>query len=330
MKIKIAQMGLGPIGLATARLAATRSWAEVVAGIDLDPAKAGGDLGVLAGDPALAGRPVFRTLEECWKRRRVDLVLHTAVSRFVDALPALEQCAVRGVSVVSSCEELLFPAWREPRRAAVLDRLCRCHGARIVGTGVNPGFVMEVLPLCLTGVCRAVRAIHVQRVVDASTRRGPLQLKIGSGLAPAEFERRFRAGESGHAGLQESLALLAHGLGWELTRVQETGRAVVADRDLQTAHVRVRRGQTCGLHQRAEGRCKGKLRLTLDLKMYLGAPDPHDACQIEGDPPLDLRLEGGVAGDPATVAALVNAAPRPMAAAPGLRLMSELAVPCLA
>jgi 4-hydroxy-tetrahydrodipicolinate reductase len=213
---------------------------------------------------------------------------------------------------------------REPALARRLDRLCRKTGARVIATGVNPGFVMDLLPVCLTAVSRSVDAVHVQRVVNASTRREPLQRKIGSGLAPADFRRRFKAGQAGHAGLKESLSLVAHALGWKLERLTESGDAIVAERDIQTRFLQVEAGQTCGLHQRAEGRVDGKVRLTLDLKMYLDAENPQDAIQIEGEPPLDVVIKGGVAGDQATVAALVNTAPRLLNAKPGLLLVTDL------
>jgi 4-hydroxy-tetrahydrodipicolinate reductase len=278
----------------------------------------------------LQGILVYKSLDELLAKARPDVIFHTAVSRIRDAYPQIEPMAQNGISVVSSCEELLFPQLREPMLAGRLDEVCKAGYARVVGTGVNPGFVMDVLPVCLTGVCREVRAVHVQRVVNASTRRGPLQKKIGSGLTPAEFERLFREGKAGHAGLQESLALIAHCLEWEITDLVEACEAVVAENDIRTQHVTVTRGQCCGLHQRAEAKVNGEVCLTLDLKMFLDAPNPHDSCQIEGDPPLSLRLDGGVAGDAATVAALVNAGPRVLRAKPGLLLMTDLPIPCFA
>jgi hypothetical protein len=328
--IKIAQFGLGPIGLETLKLAATRPWAKIVGGIDIDPAKVGQDLGRLTQTKSLRGVRVYPSLETLCAREKPALIFHTAVSTFRAAFDQLAPIARRGIHVVSSCEELLYPQLRHPQLARKLDQLCRKSGVGIVGTGVNPGFVMDVLAVCLTGVCRLVSAVHVQRVVNAATRRGPLQRKIGSGLAPKEFGRRFRSGQAGHAGLKESLALVAHCLGWKIQKLIETGDAVIADHAIRTPYVEVRAGETCGLHQRAEARLNGKVRLTLDLKMYLDAPNPHDAIQIEGDPPLNLRLIGGVAGDQATVAALVNAVPRLLRAPPGLRLMTELAVPRIA
>ena len=329
-KIKVAQFGLGPIGIETLKLAASKPWAEVVGGVDIDPAKVGRDLSEITGLRNLRGRSIYPSVDELLAEVKTQLIFHTAVSRFKAAYPQLEAIARRGINVVSSCEELVFPALREPKLAVRLDRVCRSSGARIVGTGVNPGFVMDVLPLCFSMVSRLVRAVHVERVVDASTRREPLQRKIGSGMRPAEFRNLLRAGRAGHAGLKESLALLAQGLGWKLKNIVETGDAIVAGCGIRTRYLRVRKGQTCGLHQRAQGRINGRIRLTLDLKMYLGATDPHDAIQIEGDPPLKIIVQGGVAGDQATVAALVNTAPRLLRARPGLLLPSDLPLPSFA
>jgi 4-hydroxy-tetrahydrodipicolinate reductase len=328
MKIKIAQFGLGPIGIETIKLAAAKPWAEIVGAIDVDPIKIGKPLAEITGDTALRGASAYRSLDELMARNRPDIIFHTAVSKIKDAYAQIEPIVRNGVSVVSSCEELLFPQLREPELAVKLDQACKAGDARVLGTGVNPGFVMDVLPVCMTGVCRNVRAVHIQRVVNASTRRGPLQKKIGGGLSPAEFERLFNEGKAGHAGLKDSAALIAHCLGWKITDLVETGKAVVASHDIRTRHVEAKKGQCCGLHQRAEAKVDGEVRLTLDLKMYLDAPNPHDACQIEGDPPLNLLLNGGVAGDAATVASLVNAAPRVLKAPPGLLLMTDIAVPC--
>jgi hypothetical protein len=328
-KIKLAQFGLGPIGIETLKLAATKPWAQVVGGMDIDPAKIGKDLAEITGAKNLKGRKVYRSLEALLKDARPDIVFHTAVSKFKDAFGQIEPMARRGISVVSSCEELLFPQLLNAALASRLDRTCKRSGARVIGTGVNPGFVMDVLPVCMTGVSRGVRAIHVQRVVNASTRRAPLQRKIGSGLPPKEFRRLFKQGRAGHAGLKESLALIAHALGWKVKGITETGDAVVAKHNIRTRFLQVKKGETCGLHQRAEARVNGQTCLTLDLKMYLDAPNPHDAVQIEGEPPLELIITTGVAGDQATVAALVNTAGRVLDAAPGLLLMTDLTVPCI-
>lgn len=326
-KIKIAQLGLGPIGIETLRLAATRPWAEIAGGIDIDPQKVGRSLAELTGLSALESSRVYPSFDQL--PAQPDVVLHTAVSRFQKAFPQIEPLARAGVNVVSSCEELLFPQLKEPALAAELDACCRRHNARVLGTGVNPGFVMDVLPVCLTGVCRSIDSIEIERVVDASKRRLPLQQKIGSGLPPEEFRQLFREGKMGHVGLVESLALIAHALGWHLGKISETCEPMLAGCDIHTQFLTVKKGFTCGIHHRVEAGTESGKRLALNLKMYLDAENPRDSIKITGDPPIEAVLPGGIHGDRATVAALVNIVPRVLEAAPGLLLITDLTLPRL-
>jgi 4-hydroxy-tetrahydrodipicolinate reductase len=326
-KIKLAQFGLGMIGIEALRLASTKPWIDIVGCVDIDPSKAGQPLGSFTKIPAHEKLLVYPTFSALCESARPDVILHTAGSKAAQAFDQIEPIVRAGVSVASSCEELLFPSLRAPDRSKQIDNICRQFNAGIVGTGVNPGFVMDVLPVCLTGVSRSVKSIRVERVVDASTRRMQLQRKIGSGMDPEAFRALFRAGNAGHAGFQESAALICHCLGWENIKITETCEPVIADHDIRTDFFSVARGLTCGLHQIVEVEVAGTRPLIMDLKMYLDAPDPHDAVRIDGEPALDVLLKGGVAGDHATVAALVNAVPRLLKAGGGLHLMTDLAVP---
>jgi 4-hydroxy-tetrahydrodipicolinate reductase len=326
--IKVAQFGLGPIGLESLRLLATKGWAKIVGGVDIDPDKTGKSLADLGA--GTAQQLVYSSFQKLFDRERPDVVVHTAGSKIGPAIEQITAMAGAGVSVVSSCEELLFPWHRGYDAAIELDRICQESGARVVATGVNPGFVMDLLPLCLTGVSRRVDSLYIERVVNASTRRMPLQKKIGSGMDPEEFRTLFRAGKAGHAGFQESAALVAHTLGWEIDQLTETCEPVIADHDIVTNFFNVRKGQTCGLHQTAKVTSGGRERIVMDLKMYLDAPDPHDAVKVAGEPALDVVINGGVAGDDATVAALANAVPKVLMVSPGLRVITDLPVPSLA
>lgn len=326
--ISIAQFGVGPIGIESLRYASTVPWIKVVGAIDIDPAKTGRSLKDVVGINSFHDAFVYPSFEELWRLHRPDVVLHTAGSNASTSIAQIEPMVRHGVNVASTCEELLFPALRAPRESREIDALARESGSRIVGTGVNPGFVMDVLPVCLTGVARNVDRITVQRVVNASTRRLPLQKKIGSGMNPDAFRALFSQGKAGHAGFRESAYLIAHCMGWELDDLTETCDPVIAPRDIRTEHFDVPVGMTCGLHQRCAGKIGKAVKVYLDLKMYLDAPDSHDAIQIIGDQPLDMVLRGGVPGDQATVAALVNVVPRLLDATPGMKLMTDLAVPC--
>jgi len=326
-KIKIAQFGLGLIGIEAMKLAATKPWAQVVGGVDIDPAKAGRPLSDFAVGSKLGDAVVYSSFEQMMGEVQPDVVLHTAGSKIEDTFDQIEPMIRGGVSVVSSCEELLFPRLRAPERSDVIDELAKAYEVGILGTGVNPGFVMDVLPVVLTGVNRTVRKIRVERVVNASTRRMMLQKKVGSGMDPDEFRALWKAGKAGHAGFRESAAMICHAMGWDYHGLVETCEPMIAPHDITTQFFHVKKGLCCGIHQTVTAHVNGQTPLMMDLKMYLDAEDPHDRVVIDGDPQIDCLLQGGLAGDHATVAALVNAVPRVLKAGGGLHIMTDLAAP---
>lgn len=323
--LKIAQFGLGPIGIESLRLAAERDNLEIVGGIDIDPAKVGRPLAEVAGIDISPEAMVYESFTALLDAAgSVDVVLHTAGSNVNATLEQIEPMVRAGVSVATTCEPMLFPSLTAPEASDRMDELCRAFGARVVGTGVNPGFVLDLLPVVLTAVTRRVDRIYGERVVNASSRRGPLQKKIGSGMDPAEFRSLFAAGKAGHAGFRESAALIAHCMGWPFDDIRETCEPMVAETKIQTDYFQVDPGQTRGLHQIVQVFDGESQMIELDLKMYLDAPNPHDLVRIEGEPVIEFEAKAGVAGDHATVASLVNVVPRLMAATPGLKLMTDL------
>jgi 4-hydroxy-tetrahydrodipicolinate reductase len=324
--LKVLQFGLGPIGLAAARLVLEKPSLELAGAVDIDPAKVGKDLGVLLGIGPI-GKKVYASLHDLPARSRPDAALHCTVSWLEEAVPQLIELASRGIAVVSSTEELLYPWWKYRNLAARLDRKAKRMGIAILGTGVNPGFVLDTVPLVLSGACTRVDRIRLERVVDAGTRRMPLQRKIGAGLSVEEWTRRARAGRMGHAGFVESVALVAKGLGWELSSITERLHPAIAEQAHRTEYLRVEPGQVTGIHQTCTGRFKRREVIHADLQMYVGAENPHDRIVIEGSPRLDIRFEGGVAGDAATAAMLVNMVPLVAKAEPGLKSILDLPMP---
>jgi 4-hydroxy-tetrahydrodipicolinate reductase len=236
----------------------------------------------------------------------------------------LAQVARTGAHVVSTCEELAYPWTTQPQLAAELDAAARRAGVTLLGTGVNPGYAMDALPLMLTAPCAAVRGVRVLRVVDAARRRGPLQRKVGAGLTPAEFEARVKSGLVRHVGLPESLHMLATRLGWRLDKMDDSITAVLADTAISTEFVEVAAGQVAGVRQIARGFMGGREVLHLELQMYVGAPAPRDSVEIDGDPPVQMTIAGGLHGDVATAAIVLNAASSVIRAAPGLASMAEV------
>jgi 4-hydroxy-tetrahydrodipicolinate reductase len=326
--LKVVQLGLGPIGIASARLALAKPDLELVGAVDLSPQLAGEDLASLIPEARGRNVTVEPDLGAALSGLKPDLVLQCTGSRLVPNLQQILTCLEHGAGIVSSMEELLYPHRRYPAETRRIDEAAKANGVAVLGTGVNPGFVMDTLALCLSGACRSVRSVYVRRVVDATRRRGPLQRKIGSGMDQATFQEQVAAGKLGHVGLVESTDLIATSLGLGHEAVDETIEPVLATEALKTEHVQVASGQVAGIHHRAwtVGRgMRGTLeRVELELWMYLGAPDPADEVVLDSDPPVRCRIEGGIAGDQATAAMLINSVPRVAAAAPGLQTMATL------
>jgi 4-hydroxy-tetrahydrodipicolinate reductase len=244
-----------------------------------------------------------------------------------DVFPQILHCLESGASVISTCEELLFPRIRQPKLAREIDQLARAKDAVVLGTGINPGFVMDTMAVTASAPCMEVRSVRVERLVDAAMRREPLQRKVGAGLTPGQFRGRRSKGELGHMGLFESLHLVAHGLGWELDRVTERVSPVLSPRTIKTPDLTVKKGNVAGIHHVCRGYRNGKEAVHLDLQMYVGAKKPVDRIEIKGKPAVNLVLEGGIAGDEATVSMLMNTITGTLAARPGLRTMLEIPVP---
>jgi hypothetical protein len=325
--IRVLQFGLGPIGLEVARLLAQQKRFKLVGAVDIDPQKRGVDVAKLLGERREMGVRVVESLDQLPLAAQPQVAIHATGSHLSVIAPQIEALVSRGLHVISSCEELLFPKLQHPELAQKLDALAKQHHVAVLGTGVNPGFVMDTLALCATAVCRDVKSVAVFRVVDASTRRLPLQKKIGAGLTAAEFRKLARQKKIGHVGLRESVALIADALRWQLSDIRERLRPILAAKKVRTRHLAVKKGGVAGIHQRAFGIVRGKKVISLDLKMYVGARAPLDEIRVNGDPNYILRAPLGTPGDAATVAMLVNAVPLVLAAPSGLLTVKDLPVP---
>lgn len=326
-RIKVAQFGLGWIGTETLKLAAQQPWLEVVGTVDFAPDLVGRPLTELTGLGQLDGLKVVPDLDALFRETPPELILHTASSSVAATLAQMRPALEFGVSVVSSCEQLVFPALKEPALAKEYDALCRHTGARITAAGAQLGFVMDVLPIMLTGANRRVDGVVVERVVDASTERRSWQTKIGVVQSREAFQGMLQSGRVGHAGLSESAALVAHAMGWTLDSLTEIVEPVLATRDITTGIVTVPAGSVCGVHQRAVGVSEGRERVVLDFTCTLDARDARNRVEVRGHPSLDLALKTEGGSDDAAVASLINTVPRLMSAAPGVRLATELSLP---
>lgn len=327
MSIRTLHIGLGPIGAAVARQCVERRGFGVAGAVDIDPAKAGRDLGEVIGLGRKLRVMVMDDIARAIKTARPDVALICTSSSLAKVLPQIEAVLKLKVPIVSTTEELAYPVGRNRRLARRIDELARKAKVGVLGTGVNPGFTMDALPIALTAVCERVDAIRVDRIQDARSRRLPFQQKIGAGLTREQFQEKVDAGTVRHVGLAESISMIADAFGWRLDRITDEIAPKLADETVSSEFLTVEKGLVCGIVQDGVGYRKGEAVVTLHMEAYLGAPESYDAVRIEGNPPLHMKILGGVHGDIATASIAVNSIPKVMAAAPGLRTMRDMVLP---
>jgi 4-hydroxy-tetrahydrodipicolinate reductase len=326
-RIRVMHFGLGPIGCAVLRQVAARPGFRIVGGVDIDPAKAGRDLGEVAGLEKPLGVLVEGRATKALRSARPDVVLHCTTSSLERVMPELQTILAAGSAIVSTTEELVYP--RRAHAALALRLHARARRARVavLATGVNPGFAMDALPIMLTGVCESVNKVFVSRIQDARIRREPFQRKIGAGLTLEQFRGKVRDGSVRHVGLAESIGMIADALGWTLDRVTDEVRPKMADEAVASEFLAVEAGQVAGIVQDGVGYRRRVPLIRLHMEAYLGAPETYDAVEIDGIPPLSMKIAGGIHGDIATASIVVNSIPKVLAAPPGLHTMRDVPLP---
>jgi len=325
--IKVLHFGLGPIGVGVVKQVASRKGFKIVGAVDIDPAKAGRDLGAVAGLDRPLRIKVSADARKAIKAAKPDVVVLSTTSSLKRTLPQIESILKLKVPIVSTTEELAYPTKANLRYARAIHQLATKAKVAVLGTGVNPGFVMDALPIALTGVCERVEAVRVDRIQDARIRRLPFQQKIGAGLTREQFQRKVDDGSVRHVGLAESVSMIADAFGWKLDKITDEIQPRIATATVASEYLAVDPGYVCGIEQDGIGYRGGQPVVTLHMEAYLGAPESYDAVEITGSPALKMKIAGGVHGDIATTSIVVNSLPKILEVAPGLHTMRDMPLP---
>lgn len=321
--INTVHIGIGPIGQKIVKYAVERGCFRIVGAVDPDPEKAGKELGELCGTKPL-GIKVSSNLEEAIQGKSPEAAIVTTVSSVTAFESQIVELAKAKLHIVSTCEELFYPWKTQPELSKRIDKICRENKVVCLGTGVNPGYLMDFLPTVLSAPCQNVKKVEVWRVQDASVRRIPFQQKIGAGLSLEEFEEKRKSGTLRHVGLPESVDFIADRLGWKLDRNIETLEPVIADKDINTGYKPISKGMACGVHQVGRGFIGDKEVITLNFKAAVGEPESYEEVHIDGEPPIQSKISGGVNGDIATCAITLNAVKSVLSSSPGLKTMGDI------
>ena len=289
-EIRIIQVGLGSIGKEIAKLAMEKGF-KIIGAVDINPELVGKDLGEVLGKEE-TGVKISDSLKETLSKE-ADIVVNSSISWLEKLEPQITESVKAGKNFISTCEELVYPFPRYPEIAERIDRLAKENNVSVLGTGVNPGFVMDRLVLALAQNCKKINEIRVLRSGDASKRRLPFQKKVGIGMNLEEFKERLKRTGFGHVGLFESLRMVSDALDMKLDEIKEDIEPVCDGE------------RVLGIKQTASGMIENKPVISLEFQMYAGAEN-KDVINIAGDPPINLEIKNGIQGDTATAAIIVN------------------------
>ncbi len=328
---EVVQVGLGPMGQIIANLMLDRQNINLKGVVEIRSEFIGKNLHEILGNELGSGVNVFSDLEGLLKKENIDVVFIATSSSLKNVAPIIKQAINANCNVISICEELSYPYIKYERLSKELDELAKKYEKTIIGTGINPGYLMDLLPIVLTAPCQKVNSIKVKRLMNSSKRREPFQRKIGTGLSPEEFQDKISNKEiTGHVGLKESMYMIINALGLNYDEVIEfPPEPILTNKDFTTSYgVKVRKGDVCGLKSKAITYLNGKEIIILDFIAYAGEHEEYDSVVIDGVPSIHQKIIGGVHGDLGTAAMVVNLIPRVIDAKPGLLTMKDIPVPC--
>lgn len=331
-RFNVIQVGLGPMGQIITRLLISRENINLIGGVDMAPHLKGKRLSDILNLPNSQDIIVESDLSEILScNQNIDVVIIATASSLRKVVPLIKQAVEAGCNVISICEELSFPLKTHPKLSEELKELAIKNSVSIVGTGINPGYLMDLLPIVLTAPCQHVKSIKVTRMMNSARRREPFQRKIGTGLTPNEFRRKIQQKEiTGHVGLTESIHMIITALGLEFDELQEfPPEDIIAEKEFITSYGEVvKKGDVCGLKSTAVAKKDENDLVSLDFLAYAGDHEEYDSVIIEGTPKIEQKLIGGVHGDLGTSAMVANLIPKIYYADPGLYTMIDLPVPC--
>lgn len=320
--MRVAVIGLGPIGALISKVLLERSGTHIVAGMDIAADKVGKDLGKVIGVKESLGVTVTDDIRTIIKSQP-DVAILSTTSHFPwladQALPLLDN----GIHVVTTCEEAVFPHYKYPVVATEVDEVAKSMQVAFLGVGINPGFMMDYWPATVAATVPRVKHVHVTRLVNLSERRARLQQKLGAGMTREEAEAKLQEKKLGHVGLEVSAHLLAHALGWTLEQATESAEILLAEEPVPWYQGTLEPGRVKGLRQTLVATVNGEERIRLTLEMSLGLANAGDTVEIDGPVPAHVHM-APISGDWATASIVANALRRVVVAEPGLRTVLDI------
>lgn len=330
--IRVLVLGTGQMGSGIARLVLQKQGLQLVGAYARRAERAGMDLGQAIALGRELGIRVGGDLSSVIAQTRPHVAIQATCSRLIDAIDEINILVKHGIHVISIAEEMAYPAAEAPSQAGALHQLAIECNVSVLGSGINPGFVLDLLVIALSGVCAEVQSITAKRVNDLSPYGPTVLASQGVGLTPAAFEQGLNDGSVvGHIGFVQSIQMIAAALGWEVDRIEQTRQPIVSLIARKTPSLYIEPGQVAGCTHTATAYRHDKAVITLvhpqQVDPQLDGLETGDSIEIVGTPNVRLAGTPEIPGGQATAALAVNMIPRVLNASPGLYSMADLPVP---
>lgn len=332
--IRVGIWGFGAMGSGMAKMLLKKTGVEIVSVCDMHPDRVGKSiyevLGVQRGERCEV--IIKSDANEAFTDECADVVLLATDSFTKGAFDKIKLILEKKINVISTAEEMAYPKAQEPELAAKLDEIAKANGVSVLGTGINPGFVLDLLILALTGTCEEVDYIKAARVNDLSPFGKAVMIEQGVGVTKDEFLRGVEDGSiAGHVGFPESINMITDGIGWNLEKVEETREPIMSNVYRKSEYAEVEAGNVAGCRQCGYGYVNGKVKIEMEhpqqILPHLEGQSTGDYVSIKGIPNIDLQITPEIPGGIGTIAMCVNSIPHIINAIPGLKTMLDIPVP---
>lgn len=331
-KVKVIMCGLGAMGSGMAKMILDKKGIEIVAAIDSNENKIGKDLGEVLGINSDLKVIVSGNFEETINKTNADIVI-LAIDSFVkNVYPYIKHIVLNKINCITIAEEMAYPYTADKALAEDMNKLAKENNVTILGTGVNPGFVLDTLIITLSAACRKVQSITASRVNDLSPFGTTVMKTQGVGTTVEDFEKGIKDGTIvGHIGFKQSIPMIAKALGIEIDEIIETREPIVSNTYRETPYVKVEPGMVAGCAHIGYGMRNGKPVITLEHPQQIHPEsegvDTGDYIFIKGDPDMHLSIKPETPGGIGTMAVAVNMIPQVIASSAGLKTMVDLPIP---
>ncbi len=331
--IKVIMWGVGVMGQGMADALLKKQGVEIVGAIDIEPKLGKSLYEFLDTEKGDKREVIVKSAEDTIKEKAADVVIIATDSFTKGVFDKAKLCLENKINVISTAEEMAYPMAQEPELAKELDEIAKANGVSILGTGINPGLIMDLLVITLTGACLDVDKIKAERVNDLSPFGPAVMNEQGVGNTVAEFNKRLEEGKlAGHVGFPESIRMISDSLGWKLSDdVKLTKAPIVSSVYRKAPHAEVQAGDIAGCNMKGFGYVDGKQKIEMvhpqQVEPQLEGQKTGDYITIEGVPNINMSINPEVPGGIGTMAMIINMIPHIINASPGLKTMIDLPVP---